>query len=78
MVAVAARGFSGFEHRSGRWNTSCSSEELLQIQGGETEFMGLGFANGCVEVPRRAKIVWRYFGIWTSVNRSAIPSEPGP
>jgi prepilin-type N-terminal cleavage/methylation domain-containing protein len=38
----------------------------FQIQGGEAESISRGYADGHADLARRAKIVWRHFGNWTS------------
>jgi prepilin-type N-terminal cleavage/methylation domain-containing protein len=38
----------------------------FQIQGGAAESISRGFADGHADLARRAKIVWRHYGNWTS------------
>ena len=43
-----------------------TSNSGFQIQGGAAESISRGYADGHADLARRAKIVWRHFGNWTS------------
>jgi prepilin-type N-terminal cleavage/methylation domain-containing protein len=42
------------------------SDSGFQIQGGDAESTSRAFADGHADLARRARIVWRYYGNWTS------------
>jgi prepilin-type N-terminal cleavage/methylation domain-containing protein len=42
------------------------SDSGFQIQGGSAESISRAFADGHADLVRRAKIVWRHYGNWTS------------
>lgn len=53
---------------SGAWggHPTSRADSGFQIQGGRAESISRAYADGHAEIARRAKIVWRHFGNWTS------------
>ena len=43
-----------------------NADSGFQIQGGAAESISRGYADGHADLARRAKIVWRHYGNWTS------------